>query len=531
MAGANPQLVRDFTPNRLANQCATETLRPGQSTSPQFQAGSVAPPQTGVFGRGILANVHDSQLMSQPVLLRAGVSIAAVRVLQTFFPALIAVAALHVVARAMGIPFGSHLLMLATLSAILVTFTFRPRTDQATPLDFSAAEVIVVALNRWLVTLGLLALVQLITGFATGIPDDLLLTWAILAGVAIVICHLLLVIAERGTVFTRDNERSAVILGVNTVSLALANRLKNRPEYLTQVVGFFDDRSVDRLEPTGHLPVLGGIPDLTEYVKREGIEIIFIALPLRHVRRVMELLDDLRDSTASIYYVPDVFVFDLIQSRSSDIGGVPIVAMCETPFSGYHGVIKRMLDIAFTIPILLVALPVMAIIALAVKATSPGPVIFKQRRYGLDGQDILVYKFRSMFVTEDGHGLKQATKDDARITPVGKFLRRTSLDELPQLFNVIQGTMSLVGPRPHAVAHNEMYRRVIKGYMLRHKVLPGITGLAQINGCRGETAELEQMQARVNYDLDYLRQWTPWLDLRILVRTALQMMRGDKRAY
>jgi putative colanic acid biosynthesis UDP-glucose lipid carrier transferase len=158
-------------------------------------------------------------------------------------------------------------------------------------------------------------------------------------------------------------------------------------------------------------------------------------------------------------------------------------------------------------------------------------VIFKQRRYGLDGEDILVYKFRSMYVTEDGQGVKQATKDDSRITAVGKFLRKTSLDELPQLINVLQGTMSLVGPRPHAVAHNEMYRRLIKGYMLRHKVLPGITGLAQINGCRGETSELDQMQARVNYDLDYLRQWSPTLDLRILIRTAVQLVRGDKRAY
>jgi putative colanic acid biosysnthesis UDP-glucose lipid carrier transferase len=469
--------------------------------------------------------------MSQPVLLRAGVSIAAVRVLQAIFPALIAVLALRLVARVMGADFDSSMVMLATLSAILVTFAFRARADQTLPLDFSAGETLLVAMNRWLVTLAILALVQLITGFASGIADDLLVTWAIICGFVIMVCHVLLVLAERGTVFRRDNERSAVILGVNTVSLLLANRLRTRSEYLTQVMGFFDDRSADRLEPTGNIPLLGGIPDLLSYVKREGIDIIFIALPLRHIRRVMTLLDDLRDSTASIYYVPDVFVFDLIQSRSSDIGGVPIVAMCETPFSGYRGVIKRMTDIIFTLPILLAALPVMAVVAILVKVTSPGPAIFKQRRYGLDGEDILVYKFRSMYVTEDGHGLKQATRDDSRITAVGKFLRRTSLDELPQLFNVLQGTMSLVGPRPHAVAHNEMYRRLIKGYMLRHKVLPGITGLAQINGCRGETTELDQMQARVNYDLDYLRQWTPWLDLRILVRTALQMVRGDKRAY
>jgi putative colanic acid biosynthesis UDP-glucose lipid carrier transferase len=444
---------------------------------------------------------------------------------------MIVVVALYVVAAVLQRPMDQQMVMLWTLGAVLVTFFFRPTARPAPPLEFSAAEAIASAAFRWLGTLAVLWLVQRITGFADGISTELLFPWACLSGIGIVVGHVLLLLAERGTVFARENERSAVILGVNSVSLLLANRLKTHPEYLTRVAGFFDDRSADRLEPTGGLPVLGGIPDLLSYVKREGIDIIFIALPLRHIRRVMTLLDDLSDSTASIYYIPDVFVFDLIQSRSSDVGGVPIVAMLETPFSGYRGVIKRMSDMAFTIPIVALALPVMCVIAILVKLTSTGPVIFKQRRYGLDGREILVYKFRTMRVTEDGPQVKQATRDDDRITWVGRFLRKTSLDELPQLINVLRGTMSLVGPRPHAIAHNEMYRRLIKGYMLRHKVLPGITGLAQVNGCRGETTELDQMQARVNYDLDYLRQWTPWLDLRILVRTAFQLVRGDERAY
>jgi len=470
--------------------------------------------------------------MSQPVLLRSSVSIAAIRIAQTVFPALIVVLALYIVVAVLRAPFDQPLVMLGTLAAVLVTFFFRPPAAPSPPLDFSATETIAVAVLRWLGTLAILWLVQRITGFAGGIPNGLLLPWAVLAGFGIVVAHFILLLAERGTAFARENERTAVILGVNTVSLLLANRLRTRPEYLTRVMGFFDDRSADRLEPTGSLPVLGGIPDLLSYVRREGIDIIFIALPLRHVRRVMTLLDDLRDSTASIYYIPDVFVFDLIQSRSSDVGGVPIIAMCETPFSGYRGVMKRMTDIALTLCVLLPALPLMAIIAVLVKTTSGGPVIYKQRRYGLDGEGIFVYKFRSMYVTEESEQqIRQATRNDHRITPVGRFLRRTSLDELPQLFNVLEGTMSLVGPRPHAVAHNEMYRRLIKGYMLRHKVLPGITGLAQINGCRGETSELEQMQARVNYDLDYLRQWTPSLDLRILVRTMVQLLQGSKRAY
>ena len=178
--------------------------------------------------------------------------------------------------------------------------------------------------------------------------------------------------------------------------------------------------------------------------------------------------------------------------------------------------------------ILLPVAPFMLLIGMLVRLTSPGPAIFKQRRYGLDGQEIMVYKFRTMTVTEDGGAIKQATKDDSRITPLGRMLRRTSLDELPQLLNVLQGRMSLVGPRPHAVAHNEQYRKLIKGYMIRHKVAPGMTGWAQVHGMRGETQTLEQMEQRIKYDLDYLRHWSPLLDLKILVKTVLIVARGDK---
>jgi len=202
--------------------------------------------------------------------------------------------------------------------------------------------------------------------------------------------------------------------------------------------------------------------------------------------------------------------------------------MCETPFYGYRGVSKRLTDIGLSIVILLLFLPLLLLIAVLVKFSSPGPIIFKQRRYGLDGREIAVYKFRTMSVTEDGEEIRQATKSDSRITRMGRLLRRTSLDELPQLINVLQGRMSLVGPRPHAVAHNEEYRKLIKGYMVRHKVLPGITGLAQVNGCRGETSQLEEMEARVNYDLDYLRHWTPMLDIKIILLTAIRVFRDDK---
>ena len=191
-------------------------------------------------------------------------------------------------------------------------------------------------------------------------------------------------------------------------------------------------------------------------------------------------------------------------------------------------VLKRTTDIVLTSLALLIAAPLMALIAIAVKVTSRGPVLFRQHRYGLNGEKINVYKFRSMTVCENGVEVTQATRNDTRVTSLGKFLRRTSLDELPQLLNVLQGQMSLVGPRPHAVAHNEMYRKLISGYMIRHKVRPGITGWAQVNGLRGETDSVEKMTARVRFDIDYLNSWSPWLDLKILLRTVMLVVRDDK---
>jgi putative colanic acid biosynthesis UDP-glucose lipid carrier transferase len=241
-------------------------------------------------------------------------------------------------------------------------------------------------------------------------------------------------------------------------------------------------------------------------------------------------LDSLKDTTASIYFVPDMFVTDLIQGHATTVCGTAVISVCESPFKGLDGIVKRVSDIVFSALILTLILPVMLVIAAAIKRESPGPVIFKQRRYGLDGQEIIVYKFRSMTVGEDGDHIVQARKSDPRITKLGAFLRRTSLDELPQFFNVLQGRMSIVGPRPHAVAHNEFYRKLIKGYMVRHKVKPGITGWAQINGFRGETETLGKMQNRIDCDLDYLRNWSLKLDIRIILRT-IRVVLNDQKAY
>jgi putative colanic acid biosysnthesis UDP-glucose lipid carrier transferase len=266
-------------------------------------------------------------------------------------------------------------------------------------------------------------------------------------------------------------------------------------------------------------------------VRRKGIDAIYIALPMATTPRIAELLQELRDTTASIYYIPaNIFDFDLVQPRCVEIHGIPALAVCETPHQGMSGLLKRLVDMALAAAALLIAGPAMLFIAILVKFTSRGPILFKQRRYGLNGEEIYIYKFRSMTVCEDGTCITQATRNDHRLTPIGRFLRRTSLDELPQILNVIEGKMSFVGPRPHAVAHNEMYRKLISGYMIRHKVRPGITGWAQINGMRGETETLDKMRRRIEFDMEYLNNWSIWLDLKIILRTLTLLCR-DKHAY
>jgi putative colanic acid biosynthesis UDP-glucose lipid carrier transferase len=318
---------------------------------------------------------------------------------------------------------------------------------------------------------------------------------------------------------------------MNAQGVELVSRMADDPYSRIQVLGFFDDRIEQRAGELGQYPVLGKITELPNFAKVNQIDLIYISLPMASQPRILSLLDELRDTTASIYFAPDIFVTDLIQGRIDSVGGLPVVAVCETPFSGLNGLIKRASDIILSLQILLLISIPLIVIALGVKMSSPGPAIFRQRRYGLDGQEFTVYKFRTMTVREDGQIVEQAKKNDSRITPFGRFLRSTSLDELPQFFNVLQGRMSIVGPRPHAVAHNEMYRKLIKGYMQRHKVKPGITGWAQVNGYRGETEVLEKMKGRIDYDLDYLRNWSLRLDLYIIAKTVWVVLKEKTNVY
>ncbi len=464
------------------------------------------------------------------MIFKQNVSIMLVTVLQAVLPPVIVFGCLYFTASLYGIPFDEPFQILSIIATAIGIALLRPSGSMTEHLLAERVPMAAGILIRWIALLGILLAIGYATKLSSQFSRRVILTWMVLTPIFLILITLLLREFTRRLLMVPANARSVVFAGCNDVSLSLSERILKNSELCMKVVGFFDDRSAERLELPGGTSLLGKLPELATYVRSKNIEVIFIALPIRHVRRVMDLIDELRDTTASIYYVPDILVFDLIQARTGEIMGIPVVSMCETPFHGVSGFIKRAMDVFFSLLILVPVLPVMGIIALLIKFSSPGPAIFRQRRYGLDGREITVYKFRTMNVIEDGLRIVQASKTDARITPIGKFLRRFSLDELPQLFNVLQGRMSLVGPRPHAVAHNEEYRKLIKGYMMRHKVLPGITGLAQVNGCRGETANIEDMQARVNFDLEYLRHWSPMLDFKILVLTALHLF-GHERAY
>ncbi len=468
--------------------------------------------------------------MPGPIIFHRTFVLGLIALLRVVVPPTMAVGILYLTASIFHIGFGGPMRDAATISFAISLVILQPPRNTTNFMSVPALPVVFTTITRWGIVFAILLAIGFITKVSDNFPRRVILTWAALTPAMLIPVMLLLNELLRRIICDPSNSRHAVFVGCNASSMALAQRVTASPDVGMKVVGFFDDRTAARLALGESTRLLGRLSDVAAYVRTHGVQVIFISLPIRHAKRFVDLLDELGDTTASIYYVPDIFSFDLIQSHPRDILGVPVVAMCETPLSGYRAIVKRLMDIAITTGVILLLLPLFAAIAAAIKMTSRGPAIFRQRRYGLDGHEFVVYKFRTMRVTEDGPMVMQATKGDVRITPLGAFLRRYSLDELPQLVNVLQGRMSLVGPRPHAVAHNEQYRKLIKGYMLRHKVLPGITGLAQVNGCRGETARLEDMQARVSYDLDYLKRWSPMLDLKILVMTALRALR-DEKAY
>ncbi len=418
---------------------------------------------------------------------------------------------------------------------------------------------------NWGYTIAALLGLGLVTGYNIRFTYETKITWIALTPLMLVIARLTMRTIQRRLQLEGWNTKKVAICGCNELGLQLAKNLTETPELGLSIHGFYEDRMTDRrknskevsedrrqskqaedkrskrnkarkFDPPAEIgSVIGGINQLVAAAKSGEVDTIYLTFPMRAEERLRKVLNRLSDTTADVYIVPDFFVFELLHARLTNVGGLPAVSIHENPLYGIDGLLKRIADVSFSILLLVVLAIPMLFIALAVKLTSHGPVFFRQKRYGLDGEEILVWKFRSMKTEacqsgEAGTVVKQATADDPRITKVGSFIRRTSLDELPQLFNVIGGSMSLVGPRPHASAHNEEYRSLIDGYMLRHKVKPGITGLAQVKGFRGETDTLDKMEGRIRYDHEYIRTWSFTLDMEILFQTFFVVF-GHKNAY
>lgn len=387
-----------------------------------------------------------------------------------------------------------------------------------------------VIFGAWMLVVGTLFIAAWATKYTENYSRMVIGSWILSTPVLIALLHSLQRYLLRYMRRHGRNTRAAIIVGAGELGQEVAMRIAEADWMGIRVFGYFDDSPRNEGREIKGLPVIGGCDEVYEYVRDRHIDMVYFTLPMRQEKKMSEMFDALRDTTASVFLVPGLFAFELMCAREEDFAGLPVYALCETPMTGPFGTFKRIEDLVLASLILILILPLMAMIAIGIKLTSPGPVLFRQSRHGLNGKEIKVLKFRTMRVCEDGEVIRQAKKNDSRVTPFGAFLRRSSLDELPQFFNVIKGDMSVVGPRPHALAHNEEYRKLIKGYMWRHKVKPGITGWAQVNGWRGETETLDKMKKRVEFDLEYIHNWSLWLDLKIVLQTIFKGFVG-KNVY
>lgn len=347
--------------------------------------------------------------------------------------------------------------------------------------------------------------------------------WMALSFFLLVMSRFLLLLFLRWMRSQGFNEKRVVIIGAGDMGRKLAETIQQAHWTGFRIVAMIDDDAANKPARIHDIPVVMMPPSLSDYLKGESVDEIWITLPLRAEDRVKAILYELRHTTITTRYLLDIFGLNPLNHSITDLAGFPVLNIQTTPMKGVNRIVKAIEDRLLAFMILLIISPLMLVIALGVKLSSRGPVFFKQKRLGWDGKVIKVYKFRTMVQHEEVHGqVTQATAHDKRVTPFGRLLRRTSLDELPQFINVLQGRMSIVGPRPHALAHNEQYKDTIHVYMQRHRMKPGITGWAQINGWRGETDTLDKMQKRVEYDLYYINHWSLWFDFKIIFMTFIR---------
>lgn len=404
------------------------------------------------------------------------------------------------------------------LSGLLLTLTFPSPAYLRVPFGTMLRSI----LSGWLVLAGVLTAGSLALGHLLGTPpileSDVLSRWLWLAPLVQLSLHTSLRGLAPVLADLDGGTRTAVIIGAGEVGERLAEELLHNRYGSTQVAGFFDDRHGDRI--SHDLPLLGPLAEVPAFIAAGKANVVYITLPLAAQSRIGTLLESLRNTDVEVYYVPDALVADLLRGWCDVVGDAPVVAMLESPFASLAGVIKRLLDITLGLLLFGLTLPLLLLLSLAVKLTSRGPVFVVHHRYGLDGKEIKVYALRATCRGPQENELGDKAKPNNWL---GHLLRRTHLEQLPRLLNVIQGRLSLVGPRPHAKTHNEIYRRIVKGHLVRHQVRCGITGWAQINGVRGGDKSLDHMKSRVSHDLEYLRHWSLRLDLQIMLRALANL--------
>jgi putative colanic acid biosysnthesis UDP-glucose lipid carrier transferase len=325
------------------------------------------------------------------------------------------------------------------------------------------------------------------------------------------------------------DQRRIVIVGDGSYGRAVLDQLQAaehggfRPVYV-----FADTAHSQRVSAhIGGVPVMTDFRELRRRVRAREIDEIWLALPLSHERTIQRMVREFRNDFVNLRFLPDVRSMALLSGPVTDVLNMPAINLAASPLSDPQLWPKIVFDRVVAAIVLIPLLPVFIAVGVAVKLSSPGPVFFRQKRKGINGREFPIFKFRTMKLHRESAGVvRQATRNDSRITNVGAFLRRTSLDELPQILNVLLGQMSLVGPRPHAVEHDDLYKDQVAGYMYRYRIRPGITGWAQVNGYRGETRKVEKMEARVKFDLFYMQNWTFWFDLKIILITLVKGFTG-----
>lgn len=381
--------------------------------------------------------------------------------------------------------------------------------------------------KAWFTVILSLILIGIIAKTTDELALNRLLLWGVSSYILQVVVHVALPMMLR----LRHAKSHALVIGVGELARHLTNGINKNVWIDIRVIGVLDDggSEADQWDLPG-VPLLGQLDDLAKIIDEHRVLSVYIALPLSRIAAIKEIYDKVAEKHVNIFWVPDVTTLNPLNFSVRELSGVPILALSETPLLGSNKLLKDIEDKVLASLALLICSPVMLLIALLIKQGSSGPVFFRQRRNGWYGEVINVWKFRSMYLTNNtGDLVEQASRNDPRVTPIGRILRATSMDELPQLFNVLTGDMSLVGPRPHAVQHNDYYSKQIHMYMRRHHVKPGMTGLAQVKGYRGETGTLEKMARRVEFDLKYINHWSVWLDLWLLVRTLFVL--GGQNAY